>query len=83
MKFQKKPIIIDAIQFFDTSERLIEIQEFVGDTIIVRYEGVTELVVDTLEGKSLAHVGDWIVKGIEGEVYPVKRSIFEKTYEEL
>lgn len=39
------------------------------------------LLIPTLEGEMLAVEGDWIIKGIEGEFYPCKPGIFEKTYE--
>jgi hypothetical protein len=39
--------------------------------------------IDTLEGTLNAQVGDYIVKGINGEFYPVKPDIFEATYEEV
>jgi hypothetical protein len=35
--------------------------------------------VDTLEGIMSCHKNDWIVKGVEGEVYAIKNAIFEKT----
>lgn len=40
------------------------------------------LVIKTLEGTMTAQVGDWIVREIKGEFYPVKPDIFEATYEE-
>lgn len=39
--------------------------------------------IDTLEGQMKASIGDWIVTGVNGERYPVKPDIFEKTYEIL
>ena len=41
----------------------------------------TEMYIDTLEGVMKASPGDWIVTGVDGEKYPVKPDIFEKTYE--
>jgi hypothetical protein len=41
------------------------------------------LWIDTLEGRMEASVGDWIIKGIEGEFYPCKNNIFIKTYQEV
>lgn len=41
----------------------------------------TSLSIGTLEGRMSARVGDWIVRGIRGEFYPVKRAIFDATYE--
>ena len=39
------------------------------------------LKIKTLEGEMTANVGDWIIKGVAGELYPCKPDIFEKTYE--
>lgn len=40
-----------------------------------------KLMIDTLEGNMKANVGDYIIKGVQGELYPCKPDIFEKTYE--
>jgi hypothetical protein len=39
------------------------------------------LRIPTYEGYVFASVGDYIIKGVEGEFYPCKPDIFEKTYE--
>lgn len=86
MKYRKKPVIIEAIQFEDTSDRIIEIHEFMGgDTIRVNYEDKDNpyLKIETLEGAMKASVGDYIIKGVNGEFYPCKPDIFEKTYERV
>lgn len=86
MKYRKKPVIIEAIQFEDNSDRIIEIHEFMGgDTIRVNYEDKNNpyLKIETLEGIMKASVGDYIVKGVNGEFYPCKPDIFEKTYERV
>lgn len=86
MKYRKKPVIIEAIQFEDNSDRIIEIHEFMGgDTIRVNYEDKNNpyLKIETLEGIMKASVGDYIIKGVNGEFYPCKPDIFEKTYERL
>ena len=49
--------------------------------VVEAYQVDEEIVIDTLEGKMKASPGDWIVKGVNGEIYPVKPDIFEKTYE--
>lgn len=41
------------------------------------------LLIPTLEGTMLANQGDWIVRGVNGEFYPVKNDIFESTYEKV
>lgn len=86
MKYRKKPVIIEAIQFEDNSDRIIEIHEFMGgDTIRVNYEDKDNpyLEIETLEGIMKASVGDYIIKGVNGEFYPCKPDIFEKTYERV
>ena len=47
---------------------------------IVIEEGLT---IDTLEGRMRADIGDYIIKGVNGEFYPCKPDIFDKTYEEV
>lgn len=56
-----------------------------GDTIRVNYEDKDNpyLKIETLEGIMKASVGDYIIKGVNGEFYPCKPDIFEKTYERV
>ena len=50
--------------------------------LVIEAEQLTErTVIHTLEGDMVGEVGDWLIKGIEGEVYPCKDSVFQKTYE--
>lgn len=84
-QYRKKPVVIEAIQFIDDVDRILEIQEFTGqETIRVDYKDKNNhtLKIDTLEGVMTASVGDYIIKGVQGEFYPCKPDIFEKTYEE-
>lgn len=82
--YRKKPVIIEAEQF--TREHFPEMLKHDKDTTI---EGVASWIGDdgrridilTLEGTMTAHEGDWIIKGVNGEFYPCKPDIFEKTYE--
>ena len=78
MKFRKKPVVIEAVQW--TGDNLSEIQRFyrpneilIGDKIVIR----------TLGGTTTADKGDWILKGIKGEYYPCKPDIFAETYEKV
>jgi hypothetical protein len=83
-KFRKKPVVIEAIQFFDQPEELINIQEFMGNIdLTIDYADIDDpkLKIETLEGTMNASLGDWIIKGVNGEFYPCKPEIFEKTYE--
>lgn len=74
-KYQKKPVIIEAVQF---NGNFSEIEDFVGGDAEFR-DG--ELIVATLEGALHASPKDWIIKGIKGEFYPCKPDIFKETYE--
>jgi hypothetical protein len=86
MKFIKKPVVVEAIQFFDQPEEIINIQEFMGNIdLTIDYKDIDDpkLKIETLEGTMNASLGDWIIKGIKGEFYPCKPDIFEITYEPL
>ena len=84
MKYRKKPVEIEAIQFIDDSETLLVIQEFMdNNNLIIDYKDFDDpkLKIETLEGVMNASLGDYIIKGIKGEFYPCKPDIFELTYE--
>ena len=90
MKYRKKPVVIEAIQW---KENTTEIIQFCGnkcsynanDTAWEVGKGIPneELIIHTLEGDMIASRNDYIIKGIKGEVCPCKPDIFEKTYEEV
>lgn len=77
-KYVKKPVIISALQW--TGDNILEMCNFTGkeDSKLLKND---ELYIDTLEGTMHASVGDYIVCGVDGEFYPCKPDIFEKTYE--
>ena len=77
MNFRKKPVVIQAIQF--DGHNFKEIQEF--SYLKVDGSHGKQLGIYTLEGLMQASPGDWIIKGVAGEVYPCKPDIFEQTYE--
>ncbi len=83
-KYRKKPVVIEAIQFIDTPERLEELSKFIDNQPLrVDYKNPNKpvLKLQTLEGEHIASVGDYIIKGVKGEFYPCKPDIFEQTYE--
>lgn len=49
--------------------------------IVQAYQTDVEMIIPTLEGDMKASVGDYIITGVNGEQYPCKPDIFEKTYE--
>lgn len=79
MKYRKKPVVIDAVQY--TGDNFKEICDFVGKTLNRPDSEQNHIIIETLEGDHIASVGDFIIKGVHGEFYPCKPDIFEKTYE--
>lgn len=82
-QFRKKPVVIEAFVwsptapasaapqwFFDACSSRVAIPEFDGSVTIT-----------TLEGNHRGEVGDYIIQGVKGELYPCKPDIFEMTYE--
>lgn len=77
-KFRKKPVVIEAKQWLGTNSD--EIYEFVGKDM--SWHPIDKsLFIHTLEGAMMANPADWIIKGVAGEFYPCKPTIFEATYE--
>jgi hypothetical protein len=83
--FRKPPVEIQAIQFTGETGNVAEILAEVGEGSAYVHDwyasGDDHMVIDTLEGKMIANLGDWIIKGVQGEFYPCKPDIFEQTYE--
>lgn len=99
MKYRKKPVVIDAVQWTGTNKR--EIFDFltnnncpeeymtsdfkiVSDNFYIdKWKVPGGLIIKTLEGEHLANIGDYIIRGVRGEFYPCKPDIFRKTYEKV
>ena len=80
MKFRKKPVIIEAIQYDGLPASGSAACNFMGLERVL-FSDTQGLFIDTLEGTMTAAIGDWIIKGVKGEFYPCKPDIFEATYE--
>lgn len=78
MKFRKKPVVIEAVQF--TGRNDAECLAFCPDAYDPPERGPS-LLIKTLAGEMRADVGDWIIRGVKGEFYPCKPDIFAATYE--
>lgn len=88
MKYRKKPVVIDAVQYEGPSS--ISKLSHLGDEPILP-EGVEwrrqlgggplRPTIVTLEGDMIVSPGDWIITGVKGEKYPCKPDIFDATYE--
>lgn len=79
MKFRKKPVVIEAVQW--TGKNLDEINTFLDDGLGEELRENKPFTIETLEGDHTCKVGDWVIRGIMGEFYPCKPDIFEQTYE--
>lgn len=77
MKYRKKPVEIEAVQW--NGDNLKEVLEFSKDAYLGKDDRT--LFIETLEGDMKASIGDYIIKGVNGEFYPCKPDIFEKTYD--
>lgn len=76
-EYRKKPVVIEAIQY--TEKNYEECVDFCGESLCGRLND--GLIIETLEGRHKASLGDYIIKGVKGEVYPCKPDIFEMTYD--
>jgi hypothetical protein len=98
MKYRKKPVEIDAIQYEGISYAPLKafIEKTGGNPDIIKSKPVGEqhaidirtmreyrLVVETLEGDMRITQGDYLIRGVNGEYYPCKPDIFAKTYEKV
>jgi len=79
-KYRKKPIVIEAVQWNGMNEEEIYLLTH-GKANYCANE--CRMFIPTLEGDMEASVGDFIIKGVNGEFYPCKPDIFQKTYEEV
>ena len=81
MKYRKKPIVIDAILW--NERNFWEVVDFINNETLYTLSEQDTLSIDTLEGRMMVNTGDYIIKGVNGEFYPCKPDIFEKTYEKV
>ncbi|MCM3704047.1 hypothetical protein, partial [Paenibacillus macerans] len=83
-KYRKKPVVIDAFKWTggpDQTEDPEWIVEAIRGGVVWFYteERGTFMQIKTLEGVMQANSGDYIIKGVQGEIYPCKPDIFEAT----
>lgn len=79
--YRKKPVVVQAIQY--TGDNIQEIWDaFSAADVYGPVEDDPCAYILTLEGRMRCDVGDYIIRGVQGELYPCKPDIFEQTYEE-
>lgn len=85
--YRTKPVVKEAVQWSGLTgdrQNLVQWAEFgrpVNVAPRLRFNDDGTVTIKTLEGDHLALPGDWIVRGLQGELYPCKNEIFNKTYE--
>lgn len=82
-KARKKPVVIEYVQW--TGDNTEDVANLAKDIQIKKdlclLYAREQLIIPTLEGDMRANKGDYIIKGVRGEIYPCKPDIFEATYE--
>lgn len=90
-KYVKKPVVIEAIKW-EGQQELEALPVWIHEAIKEQtvWFGVNShsdttpvMLIETLEGIHKAQVGDYIIQGVKGELYPCKPDIFDATYEEV
>jgi len=81
-KYRKKPVVIEAMEVTnDNAAALAKWLPTDKEHMVILSPGRVSVHIDTLEGKMIARLGDFIIKGVQGEFYPCKPDIFAATYE--
>lgn len=88
MKYRKKPVIVEAIQWFkngDHDKVISPPPHEYEEALFYSLENGVNLkslgIIKTLEGLQIVCPTDWIIEGVVGEFYPCKAYVFEQTYE--
>lgn len=86
MKYRKKPVVIEAMQYNALNSRNSVMQWIDangGKCYLVKSINDNSIYIETLEGTMRADLNDYVIKGVNGEFYPCKPDIFDKTYEKV
>ena len=79
MKYRKKPVVIDAMQY--TGKNKQEMLEFAKNNAWPETCSSAIIITTIDRNNARIDIGDWLLKGVKGEFYPCKPDIFELTYE--
>lgn len=80
-KFRKKPVVIEAWRFDGSLSSIESLLDLSGALTVAGGSSDLHAEITTLEGVMTASVGDWIIRGDKGELYPCKPDIFAATYD--
>lgn len=79
-KYRKLPVVIEARHHANGVVGMVEdLAKWCGGRVV--YDSPVAIIIPTLEGEMRAEFGDWIIRGVKGEFYPIKDEIFRETYE--
>ena len=80
-RYRKKPVELDAVH--GDGNKTPDVPLLAGSSCeaVEQNLGDPALLIPTLEGTMRAEVGDWIIRGVKGELYPCRADIFAATYE--
>ena len=80
-KYRKKPVVIEAFRLGEKGQPSPAPAWFASPHPSNIFDD--GIIIQTLEGDLLARWGDWIIRGVDGEIYPIKDEIFQKTYDSV
>ena len=97
-RYRKKPVVVEAMQLVGTNAETHAVYQWIEANTQGSFDSLSEeipasgvsidpatgfFLIATLEGVMQAKPGDWIIRGVQGEFYPIKSDIFEATYERV
>lgn len=80
-RFRKKPVVIEAFEYDPEVPGMYQLLESLPGVKVETGRGYEAAYIETLEGTHRAEPGDYIIRGVRGEIYPCKPDIFAKTYD--
>ncbi|MGN0263938.1 MAG: hypothetical protein ACI4DX_06070 [Oliverpabstia sp.] len=92
MRYRKKPVEVEAFQFTEDvdvispewfSQAVIDEKVFIDRSICDGHTHIYGCTIETLEGHHKARLGDYIIRGVKGEIYSCKSDIFYETYDKV
>jgi hypothetical protein len=84
-RYRTKPVIVEAFRFTGGSNTESAVPIWFVDAVLARAIFALSdcIIIKTPEGDRRADIGDWIIRGVIGEIYPCKADVFAATYEAI
>lgn len=80
-RYRKRPVEVEAWQVGSDEPKPVWLLDAMANEIALESSDGRRWSIQTLEGDHFGNVGDYIIQGVKGELYPCKPDIFEQTYE--